>query len=469
MNQEQEYLLQLLAAHHQPPPENRMALLEQFCMEAGNSNVLQQLQQLQQTIIADWNMKNRILDILEQPFTIPNATVDKPYEAVIPFEQLRWEDMVLAVFEGLESTGLVYDAAARTISGTPVQSGDYKLIFRFRLAGEAEDSLLHERVVPLIINPNPRSLWKNLESDRNDKGWKEDNVSELATLGSRYLVVASKRGRSHANTGGFRDDDYAWRYFETTGWSVIAVADGAGSAPQARQGSRIAVQAVVDYFTTALQAEGFPELDSLLQERAAGAGEDNQKRLNHFVYNNLGKAALYVHKQLDAFAAGNELALKDLHTTLHFVLLKQYPFGYAVLWFSVGDGPVGLITPEGSQAPLLNWLDVGEYGGGTRFITMPEVFKSDKFHTRFGCRLVKDFSYLFLMTDGIFDPKFATEANLEKAEKWQELIADLHGANDDNCQVHFTPDNQEVAGELSAWMDFWSSGNHDDRTLAIVF
>ena len=73
------------------------------------------------------------------------------------------------------------------------------------------------------------------------------------------------------------------------------------------------------------------------------------------------------------------------------------------------------------------------------------------------------------MTDGIYDPKFVVEANLEKVEKWQEFIADLEGNNEDKTKVELKISNKEIAGQLATWMDFWSAGNHDDRTLAIVF
>ena len=137
--------------------------------------------------------------------------------------------------------------------------------------------------------------------------------------------------------------------------------------------------------------------------------------------------------------------------------------------FGVGDCPIALLNPEISEVSLLNWLDVGEYGGGTRFVTMPEIFSSEKMSSRFGVKIVKDFSYLMLMTDGIYDPKFVVEANLEKIDKWQEFLADLEGHNEENIKVDFRADNAEIAAELANWLDFWSAGNHDDRTLAIIF
>ena len=117
----------------------------------------------------------------------------------------------------------------------------------------------------------------------------------------------------------------------------------------------------------------------------------------------------------------------------------------------------------------MNPLDVGEFGGGTRFITMPEIFQSNNFAGRLGFRIVKDFDFLMLMTDGIYDPKFEVEANLEKVEKWQAFLDDLQGNNPEKATVGLTADNENAAAELLAWMDFWSPGNHDDRTLAILF
>src|SRR4030095_8515916 len=104
------------------------------------------------------------------------------------------------------------------------------------------------------------------------------------------------------------------------------------------------------------------------------AGEETQKKLNLFVYNNLGKAVFQVHKQLEEFAAKEGLSLKDLSTTLVFTLFKKYDIGYALLSFGVGDCPMAVLNKNVSKVILMNWIDVGEFGGGTRFITMAEIF-----------------------------------------------------------------------------------------------
>ncbi|MNY17651.1 hypothetical protein D3C86_1509790 [compost metagenome] len=72
------------------------------------------------------------------------------------------------------------------------------------------------------------------------------------------------------------------------------------------------------------------------------------------------------------------------------------------------------------------------------------------------------------MTDGIYDPKFVTENKLEDLDTWQSFIRDLEGENEDNIKVNFIED-ENIQDQLLDWMDFWSKGNHDDRTLAIIY
>jgi hypothetical protein len=61
------------------------------------------------------------------------------------------------------------------------------------------------------------------------------------------------------------------------------------------------------------------------------------------------------------------------------------------------------------------------------------------------------------------------ENNLLDIKNWQAFLADLNGNNPEGHKVELHADNKEITEQLSRWMDFWSPGNHDDRTLAIVF
>ncbi len=469
MKETLKYIESFLTMHKFKINANKTNLFNDFVSDPENIDAVKEIQENQKKMLDKWTLKNRVDDIVQQYVTLPNATVNKKYESKIDFIKLGWNDIVFSEFTNLEPSGLNYDSSEEIITGNPFTSGDLKTNFLFRLEGESDDSVLHEKPMTIIINPDPKSLWKNIDSDKNDVFWKEDNVAEVGKFLDKKIVISSKRGRSHANVGSFRDDDYKFENFSETGWSILAVSDGAGSASESRQGSKLACEWVISYFQENFTTDFLKDFDETLLKHNTNPDADSQKKISLFVYNNLSKAAHFVHKKLEEFALKNYKELKDFHSTLIFALVKKYHFGYAILTFGVGDCPIGLMNKDKSEIKLMNWLDVGEFGGGTRFITMPEIFQSDKFSTRFGFKLIQDFSYLMLMTDGIYDPKFVVEANLEKIESWNEFLEDLKGKNDDNIAVDFSYQNLEIANQLSNWMDFWNPGNHDDRTLAIIY
>ena len=469
MEETKKYIEAFLAQNKITISSNKHSLFNDFITNETNINSVKIIQENQKMIMANWTLKTRIDDIISQAVSLPNGTVNKKYEGKLDFIKLGWNDIIYSEIKNLEETGLEFNNESELLTGNPIVSGDLKIKLLFRIVGEAEDSALNEKTITLIINPDPKTLWKNIESDKNDSFWKEDNVAVSSNFSDKNIVIASKRGRSHANVGSFREDDFAFKKINETGWSVLAVSDGAGSASASRQGSKMSCDLVVSYFEENFTKETLKDFDETLLNHHNKTDEDSSKKISHFVYDSLSKAAWFVHKQLDEFAIKSEKPLRDFHATLIFALVKKYDFGYAILTFGVGDCPIGLLNKDLTEIKLMNWLDVGEFGGGTRFITMSEIFQSDKLSTRFGFTLVDDFSYLMLMTDGIYDPKFVVEANLEKVEKWNEFLEDLQGKNEDNCKVDFNKENTEIANELSTWMDFWNPGNHDDRTLAIIY
>ncbi|PXY43084.1 PP2C family serine/threonine-protein phosphatase [Flavobacterium hydrophilum] len=469
MEETKRYLQSFLSQHKMDISSGKAALFNEFIADEENVLAVKIIQENQKMIMQNWILKNRIDDVLNQTVSIPNGTVNKKYHAKIDFDVLGWNDIIYFEMKGLENSGLEFDLEDELLYGVPEISGDLKIRILFRIDGEAEDSVLNEKTITLIINPDPKSLWKNLESNKNDPFWKPDVAAVSDQFLDKNIIIASKRGRSHANVGSFREDDFAFKNFNEIGWSVIAVSDGAGSASLSRKGSELACNSVIGYFEQNLNASILNEFDQVLAEHHAKATDETSKKISHFVYQNLSKAAYFAHQKIEETAIKNEADLKNFHATLIFTLVKKYDFGYAVLTFGIGDCPIGLLNKDLTEIKLMNWLDVGDFGGGTRFITMPEIFQSDKFSSRFGFKLVDDFSYLVLMTDGIYDPKFEVEASLEKIEKWNEFLQDLQGNNEDGIKVEFDKNNPEIAQQLANWMDFWSPGNHDDRTLAIIY
>lgn len=469
MEETKRYLQSFLSQNKIDIPKSKYSLFDDFVNNETNSTAVKIIKENQQMIMDNWKLKNRIDDIMHQSVFLPNGTVNKIYESKIDFIKLGWNDIVSYEFQNLEDTGLSFDPEIELLHGNPKVSGDLKIKLLFKIDIEAENAPLNEKIIKIIINPDPKSLWKNIESDSKDPFWKEDNVAISDHFLDKNIVIASKRGRSHANVGSFREDDFAFKNFGENGWSILAVSDGAGSASLSRKGSKLACETIVDYFEHNLKSENLNEFDQIVLNHHQKTDTESSKKISHFVYNTLSKAAHFINQKIEEFAIEQNEELRKFHATLIFALVKKYDFGYAILTFGVGDCPIGLLNKDLTEVTLMNFLDVGEFGGGTRFITMPEIFQSEKLSSRFGFKLVDDFSYLMLMTDGIYDPKFVVEANLDKIEKWTAFLSDLKGNNDDGFTVDFKKENTDIATQLSNWMDFWSPGNHDDRTIAIIY
>ena len=484
MNEERKVINDIFSANSLIISDKKRIEFDEFQSNPEILSIAYDIAQKQQMIMDKWNVINRISDITAQPLVIPNATISKPYSTVFDLNALKLNDIEIIKIEGLNEIGLNFIQDGNLIEGIPNMSGDLNITLFYKIIGQSEGEKINEKFFKIVVNPDPKTLWKDIPSNNSDEFWKEDDVTEFGNLSEKKIIVSSKRGRAHENVGSFRDDDYAFKYIEKTGWSIVGVSDGAGSYSLSRKGSQIACNNLIDFFENHSDTEKDIELNNKLDEYSKSKDENLLKEIEVLGKQNLYKATVHVHNSLKEFSEktftdypdkfNNPKAKSNLdyfHSTLIFVAFKKFDLGYAIFSFGVGDCPIAIMNKEKTETTLLNWLDVGEFGGGTRFITQPEIFHSTEHPmvSRFNFKIVPDFSYLFLMTDGIYDPKFVVEANLEKSEKWIEFIKDLNGENEDNINVELSSENEKIKEQLSEWMDFWSPGNHDDRTLAIVF
>ncbi|MET4141200.1 PP2C family serine/threonine-protein phosphatase [Pedobacter sp. UYP1] len=484
MTETKSYIENLFTAKAVMIDNTKQQLFDEFAQDEANADAVKIITAQQKYLVDKWRIKNRIADIITLKIPLPNATAGKPYQAKINFKQLGVDDLITEEWQGLEEIGLAFNKELHSIEGTPIQSGELNFKLIFKIDGQTEDSEINEKNIPLIINADPKTLWKDIPSNKEAIFWKEDDIETSGKIGEKHIVVASKRGRSHENAGSFRDDDFSFKHIEAIGWSIVAVSDGAGSYPLSRQGSQLACLSVIDYFENQLEKDSFLEFENQLMEYNKSKDENLLKEIEVLSKQNLYRAVLFAHHQIKDLAEETQKSNPELfnnrkakgpieyfHSTLIFALFKKFAFGYVIMTFGVGDCPIALMNKEQTETSLLNWLDVGEFGGGTRFVTQADIFHSKEhpMASRFNFKIIPDFSYLFLMTDGIYDPKFVVEANLEKHEKWIDFIRDLEGKNEDEIKVRLSSENGEIARQFSAWMDFWSAGNHDDRTMAIIF
>lgn len=391
-------------------------------------------------------------------WVLKNASAKQFYE--FSFDMEEFPNIKIQKIGNLEETGLSFENGK--ISGTPVTNNMYHLDVQFYHI--QDQNQLETKKIQLFVNADPKDLWKNIPGDKNAVFYKPEEDSFKGSFSDKKIVVASKRGRSHAHEGKFREDDFAVNNLPED-WNIISVSDGAGSAIAAREGSRLATRTVNEFFNSQEVLSRIEDNINILY--TVQSSSEEQSEAQQKIINVLSESVVHVYHALEKIAAENELSLNDLHATLIFTLVKKFSFGYVILSFGVGDCPINLINTDFSEVKLLNQMDVGEFGGGTRFITMKEIF-NEKIASRFRITCVEDFSYLVLMTDGIYDPKFTTESKLEDTESWKAFFEDLAGNNDDRTKADFIND-EKIDEELLIWSDFWSRGNHDDRTLAIIY
>lgn len=381
-------------------------------------------------------------EIEESPAVIvrlPNAMVGREFSAV-PADLLPNGELV----EALSNLPPGLEFADGILRGTPEMSGEFEMG-------------VGKMLIALTVNADPRSLWKNLPSDREDPFWKDDTAIDFLKGGPLTVVGASLRGRSHAHVGGFRDDDLALAWIPVSGWYSLTVADGAGSANLSRQGSKIACDAVKQHFT-----DYFAAAENVLSQRVAEP--DGMDGLNSELCQQFGNAALLARRRIEEQAVLLDAAVRDFHTTLITVLLHPLGDGrWFVAAFSIGDGAAALVSVPGGKPCLLTRPDGGEYAGQTVFLTMNEAIGTpEAIMGRIQTAIIPRFDALLLVTDGISDPRFQSESALADpaawAALWNELVVLLAAANSPEA----------AAAVILKWMEFHSPGHHDDRTLVLA-
>ena len=430
---------------------------------------------------------------------IPNAKENQEYMETIPIPEVKSSsvlpglDICLEEVSGIEkekhglTVTISQDGKSFTIAGTPTldafrkdgatAESTFELTLKYAIKGDDIPEMIElEKKIPFVINQDPRKLWKDLPVDWNKlpepKYQKEDSQCEYVKVEAledgtpqKDIVAASKRGRSHAQEAKPRDDHFRVEHMDN-GWYIMAVADGAGSAKFSRKGSLIACDESVNYCKLQLiNCKAFEDSIAKYNKQKVDSEEEVRKEVGNYIYNIVGAAAFKAHKAINVEAALTKQNPKLYATTLLLTICKRFSFGWFIASFWVGDGAICLYNRDEHTAKILGVPDEGEYAGQTRFLTMPEIFKdATSLYQRLRFNIVKDFTALFLMSDGVSDPKFETDANLNNPAKWDELWDDLKQNG-----VDLTDDNEAAKGQLLSWLDFWSPGNHDDRTIAILY
>ncbi len=181
---------------------------------------------------------------------LPNSKEGVPYSAT-PVLTNHGKQMRVDVVEVHFPTdiGLRFNPETGCVEGTPTEPGDHRCTLIVQRPGRVP---VQRRTVDFIfvVNFDPKSLWKEIDPSPYAPFQKPHMDSQRRVEREMELIAASRRGRSHANNGTFRDDDFKL----TIGgdYYLVSVADGAGSATYSREGSRITVNKFSDSICAAL-------------------------------------------------------------------------------------------------------------------------------------------------------------------------------------------------------------------------
>jgi|GEM_PF-3217584 len=370
----------------------------------------------------------------------------------------RGDDAEVARISHLQlpaNSGLNFDEATGAVFGVPAQSFEGELSLDYVSSPSVRSIPIK---VSFLINPDPVTLWKEISPPADAPYQKPLLADSEEILGSFRIVAASRRGRSHANKGEFRDDDYAVGFAAETGWLVVVVADGAGSAKYSRRGSQIACAVAKDRLVATLNHPTHNEAETLFQLNGDWEHLEVKTALRKMLY----MAALDAHHKLRAEVSqpseplSAPPTLRNYDTTLILLVMKNVENGCVLATFAIGDGGAGLMLRPDAGQPITS-PESGEHAGQTTFLTITDTVRDDEtsLAQRFQLVVSSNFIAALAMTDGITDPKFPSEAAFMDALAWAALWAELQPA-------------LTSSANLLEWMNFFSPGNHDDRTLIAI-
>ncbi|AFL74824.1 PP2C family serine/threonine-protein phosphatase [Thiocystis violascens] len=385
-------------------------------------------------------------------FQLPNGKVGVDYAARIEGRDAEGRPVRIRDVRIPDGLGLSFDPDSGELRGTPALDGDHRLPLSWYL----DEKTRYSGECLLIVNPDPKSLWKVIEPPDGSPYLKPHADRRLLTGRGFSIAAASRRGRSHEHAGTFRDDDFFIGHDAQTQWSLILVADGAGSARYSREGARLAVTSAGAHLSEALAGEIGARMTAALDGWEAdpeGVAQAMGAEF-HYLFHKAGTLAVQSIEQ-EARSAGTEV--RDYATTLLAAAVKRRDSETFLATFWIGDGAIAAYGPRG-RVRLMGTPDGGEFAGQTRFLD--HVALADQaFAKRIGIGRYADLSAVMLMTDGVSDPRFETDNGLNDPAKWDGLWGDI-------APLMASP---EPDRNLVDWLHFFTPGHHDDRTLALLW
>ena len=407
---------------------------------------------------------NQSNDAGSQSYFLPSARAGHRYLTQLGNDYLPSNAFTDIWIDGIDKTGLHFFPEKKQITGIPKSSGSYDMQLFIRKYDASGTEELSTRNLTILIEDDFDVPFS--EVDENAPYPKRDvevytfsvNRGDKQRL-KKDLAAASRRGHLHIEQGKIREDDFYIRYDHKTRWYALAVADGAGKSKYSRKGSQIACSSVVESCLEQLSAKS-QQLKKLTIRYGRKKVDKIRKEIVENLQNVISTSVINAFREIESEAQSRNCQPEDYATTLLMCICKKFEFGWLIGAYSVGDGAICVYHKDKWYANLLGG---GENSVKKSFLTSPGIIQQNELEQRIRFTIVDDFSTLFLMTNGVSDPKFGCEADMPCFELWNRFWDDI--ASD----VNFSGKINDIGEELLKWLDFWCPGKYDDRTIAVVF
>ncbi len=292
----------------------------------------------------------------------------------------------------------------------------------------------HVRALEGLLGPKDAALFVDNATNHTR--------ATSAHAGAWRLLGATRRGRRHAHVGAWNDDAFA---VDIRGARhVLAVADGAGSAPLSRVGAALAVQTVTDALHRA------PVLSA------------------EHVHDAIGTTIA----QLSAFATAAAVEPRTLRTTLLVAVWDTH--APTVFTAHVGDGAIALVYAN-TGTPSLRVVQpvnghAGEWSGEVHCF-LPDAEAHDAARAATTAHDRDGLLAVMLATDGIDDAIYPLQRHVPAM-----LAQWVHGVRAEDAPIAgltrqpVTPPLVDATAHeaLLEWLAFEKRGENDDRTIVVA-
>lgn len=401
--------------------------------------------------------------------------------------------------------GLRFSQSTTSIEGTPTTNGDVSVTIWW--SDQKGGHFVVKR--DFYVNLDPAKSWRFREPDWNSvyaKPHRDVQYIFSDVVGGR-LAGASVRGRSHAKEAKFREDDF---FIGHSLWSVMVVADGAGSASTSREGSRIVAKTVGSVLLDLLggpsgqqladQVRKIPVLGpnaKIADEKKGIAVQDSVpgdaprpddlvKSIRETLKSTFLDATTRAIRHIDDRVTENKLKFRDFSSTLLATACLRWKGRSFVATLWIGDGAIavggmGQVTGDGHAAPpftLMGESDGGEYAGQTVFLD-ESFLEPDRFNPRVRIEWFDGVPWILAMSDGVSDARIGDHRELHDGEKWKALWAELEPAlprqiehqSDIQNDPGSSPNSAGAAtvNRLVEFLEEYTPQYHDDCTVAVLW